>query len=89
MKCSWKEDTLMCTSSANSSTFIGCEKLLAQPGDGLCNSVHTGFGETHLSDANPDRAAQQPDQNLIDHQRGEELRIAGMRRGIPSTELQR
>src|ERR1017187_8962955 len=60
----------------------GLREVSPQPGNRLRNAVHAGLRKAHLSDANTNRAAQQPDQNLIHHKRGEQLGVPGMRKTL-------
>jgi hypothetical protein len=75
LKRSWNDDALMWTEPAISSTVTGCAKMLAYPGHGFGNPLHSGLRLSDLGDTSANRRAQQTNQDLVDHERSEEVRI--------------
>ena len=48
----------------------------------MCHTVHAGFGKAHLCHPDTDGAPEQADENFVDHQRGEELGVRGLREAL-------
>jgi hypothetical protein len=59
--------------------FDGLVEMCPYPGHCLRDSLHTGIRLADLCDPATYRAAEQPDQNLIDHERREELGVHRLR----------
>jgi hypothetical protein len=53
----------------------GLREMLADPGYGFGHTVYAGFGRSDLGDACANRRAKQPNQDFVDHERAEEVRI--------------
>ena len=53
----------------------GLGEMFAYPGHGLGDPVHSGLRLSDLGDTSTNRTAQQTNQDLVDHQRSEEVRV--------------
>jgi hypothetical protein len=52
-------------------------EMRVYPGHGLGNPMHSGLRLANLRDPRPDRRAQQPNYDLVDHERSEKRRVLG------------
>ena len=78
MKRWWNDDALMWTEAAISSTVTGCAKCARIQDDRFGNPLHAGLRLSDLGDTAADRRAQQTNQDLVDDERSEEVRILGL-----------
>ena len=69
----------MCANLAKLFDFHGLGEIGAQPRDGFRHAVHAGFRPADLGHPDPDGTAEQPDQDLLDDEGGEQLRLPGLR----------
>ena len=65
----------MWTEAAISSTVTGCAKCARIQGHGFGHPLHSRLRVPDLSDTAADRRAQQTNQDLVDDQRSEKIRI--------------
>ena len=79
MKCWWNDEGLMWARSASDSMAIGCAKCCAHPRHGLGDALDARLRQANLGDAAADRTSQETNENLVDDERGEQLRVGGFR----------
>ena len=77
MKRWWNDDALMWTEAAISSTVTGCAKCARIQVTASAIRCTPDFGVSDLRDTAADRRAQQTNQDLVDDERSEEIRILG------------
>ena len=75
MKRWWNDDALMWTEAAISSTVTGCAKCARIQDTASAIRCTPDFGCSDLGDTRADRRAQQPNQDLVDDERSEEVGV--------------
>ena len=75
MKRWWNDDALMWTERGHVLDRDGLRKMRAYPGDGFGNPLDAGLRVANLRDTSADGRAQQTNQDLVDDEWSEEIRI--------------
>ena len=65
----------MWTEAAISSTVTGCAKFVRMKDTASATRCTPDFGCSNLGDPGPDRSAQQANQDLVDHERSEQVGV--------------